>query len=329
MAESARLGKGVEVLLQAAEDEARQLGHPELGAEHLLLGALRFGHRAALVPDQLGITLEAARAVLREQFRPIGASPNKIMWFTAAERSVAAAVALANALRLPSANADMLLLTALDDPDSKVPALLSVLGVQPVATRQLLQVELLQAWWYAAEEPDTTYWLRLGSTLTAEALWAFRVAKEVASQQPPHIIAPEQWLYALTEQPDGAGDRALAHVAGDSSGVRTRLGALLRTTVDRWPGSPRRAAVSATLRVRWEITAATDEALRRRAPLLSVEHLLLGLVQESLRTNASTLERVTGRPGWEGGGTNVLELIGLDSLALQQTLAEELDQPST
>ena len=110
--------------------------------------------------------------------------------------------------------------------------------------------------------------------------------------------------------------------------MRTRLSGLVWTTGERWPGLPTGGErLSITLRVVWAIGAGTDEAVRRRHDLLGVEHLLLGFVRESLGTDAGVLERVTGRPGREGAGANVLELIGLDTMALRSTLEEALDQP--
>ena len=70
-----------------AQDEARALGHPHIGTEHLLLGLLReeegLGRR---VLDSLGVTLEAVRDQVERVAGRGDVVPTGQMPFTPGER---------------------------------------------------------------------------------------------------------------------------------------------------------------------------------------------------------------------------------------------------
>ena len=119
--------------LVLAHDEARKLGHPYIGTEHLLLGLIADeGGPAGRAFKTLGVTLETARAQVAAEVPPSGSeSPGEITYSPRAKGTLDGAPRQAMGLRDDFVGTEHLLLALLIERDSRTANVLSSLGCPP------------------------------------------------------------------------------------------------------------------------------------------------------------------------------------------------------
>jgi len=119
--------------LVLAHDEARKLGHPYIGTEHLLLGLIADeGGPAGRAFKTLGVTLESARAQVAAEVPPSGGeSPGEIPYSPRAKGTLDGAPRQAMGLRDDFVGTEHLLLALLIERDSRTANVLSSLGCPP------------------------------------------------------------------------------------------------------------------------------------------------------------------------------------------------------
>ena len=201
--------------LVLAHDEARKLGHPYIGTEHLLLGLIADeGGPAGRAFKTLGVTLETARAQVAAEVPPSGGeSPGEIPYSPRAKGTLDGAPRQAMGLRDDFVGTEHLLLALLIERDSRTANVLSSLGCPP----DLLRTTVLDERTLKPAEPKTKPAPGLAPALAT-------AAREIATDRG-------------AAQPD-AGDLLLA--LADSSGLvaraLTELGATpqtLRAAIER------------------------------------------------------------------------------------------------
>ena len=119
--------------LVLAHDEARKLGHPYIGTEHLLLGLIADeGGPAGRAFKTLGVTLETARAQVAAEVPPSGSeSPGEIPYSPRAKGTLDGAPRQAMGLKDDFVGTEHLLLALLIERDSRTANVLSSLGCPP------------------------------------------------------------------------------------------------------------------------------------------------------------------------------------------------------
>jgi ATP-dependent Clp protease ATP-binding subunit ClpA len=150
------------------QEESRDLGHPHIGTEHLLLGLLRVPDGlAARVLGSRGLTLEGARSAV-VSIGPAGDAPSAgILPFTPRAKQMLE-LSLREALRLQNAHIDTehLLLGLLGIPDSTAARVLADREVDAAGLREELVKMLPQA-----PGPDVRTTRATGSRQTISLDW--------------------------------------------------------------------------------------------------------------------------------------------------------------
>jgi ATP-dependent Clp protease ATP-binding subunit ClpC len=120
-----------------AQEEARRLGHPVIGTEHLLLGLIAEGDGAAARAfARLGVTLEAARAQVAAEVPSGGAGAEPpgggMMPFSPrAQGTLEAASRQALGLKSNYVDTEHVLLALLIERDARTASILGALGCPP------------------------------------------------------------------------------------------------------------------------------------------------------------------------------------------------------
>ena len=169
-----------------AQEEARRLGHTQIGTEHILLGLLREEDgSAAQALESLGVGLEAARARVEADAGRGSGQSGHIPFTPEAKRTLE--LSLREALQLGENYIDTehILLGLVRDPSSPGARVLAELGGTPEAVRQrVLEVALpaspRQARRMAARagrsgmlgDPSPGYYSSLSSRIAALEQWA-------------------------------------------------------------------------------------------------------------------------------------------------------------
>ncbi len=127
-----------------AQDEARQLGHGQIGSEHILLGMLSDGGgTAARALTSLGVTLEAAREQVAATAEPGPAPAGHIPFTPPAKRSLELALREALQLGYDYIGTEHILLGLIREDNAGGGAqVLAALGAEPIAVRRRV-IELL------------------------------------------------------------------------------------------------------------------------------------------------------------------------------------------
>ena len=201
----------------AAQEEARQLGHPYIGTEHLLLGLVADkGGPAGRAFETLGVTLETARAQVTAEVPPSGSeSPGKIPYSPRAKGTLEGAPRQAMGLKDDYVGTEHLLLALLIERDSRTASVLSSLGCPP----DLLRTTVLEERTAKPAEPKPSPGL---APALADA--ARNVAAERGAAQPD----AGDLVFAI------AGRSALVGRALAELGVTTDA---LRAAIERARGS--------------------------------------------------------------------------------------------
>jgi ATP-dependent Clp protease ATP-binding subunit ClpC len=175
-----------------AQEEARRLGHPAIGTEHLLLGLIAEGDGAAARAfTGLGVTLEAARAQVAAEVpggRP-GAEPSGGMmpFSPRAQGTLEAASRQALGLKSNDVDTEHVLLALLIERDARTASILSALGCPP----DLLRASVLED--RATRDPDDD----------GDALLALAQGSNVAGQALADLGVTVEALTAAVERARG------------------------------------------------------------------------------------------------------------------------------
>lgn len=126
-----------------AQEEARTMGHPYVGTEHVLLGLVADdAGPAGRAFDALGVTLETARAQVTLEVPPSGdATPGEIPFSPRAKGTLEGAPRQAMGLKDEFVGTEHLLLALLIERDSRTANVLSSLGCPPDLLRTTVLVE--------------------------------------------------------------------------------------------------------------------------------------------------------------------------------------------
>ena len=161
-----------------AQEEARMLNHNHIGTEHILLGLIHEGDGvASRVIESLGVTLEAARAQVREILGEGGSAPTGHIPFTPRAKKVLE-LSLREVLDLKKdyIGTEHILLGLIREGDGIGAQILERLGASAEAVRQRVGE-------FAGEEPDPAQsevplavagWPRGSTRIRSETLGEFR-----------------------------------------------------------------------------------------------------------------------------------------------------------
>jgi hypothetical protein len=116
-------------VLHAACDEAVRAGADTLGTEHLLLALLRCGGDLRIRLEEVGVTLEGARELLRPTRVARRRPPRDKMRLGGVRAVLLEAIHIAATRGENTVDVDALLLAAIDHPDGGARGLLTALGV--------------------------------------------------------------------------------------------------------------------------------------------------------------------------------------------------------
>jgi ATP-dependent Clp protease ATP-binding subunit ClpC len=127
-----------------AQEEARGLGHPHIGTEHLLLGLFREENGVAAVAlRSSGLTLQAARAdVVRIAGRGEGTPTGQIPFTSRAKRTLELALREAIALQHNYIGTEHILLALGRGPDSTAARILLDAGVDESTLREAVLADV-------------------------------------------------------------------------------------------------------------------------------------------------------------------------------------------
>ena len=125
-----------------AQEEARAMGHPLVGTEHLLLGLVADGEGVAgRAFKELGVTLEGAREQVLAEVPPGQGTPGELPFSPRARGTIEGATRQAMGLKDDFVGTEHLLLSMLIERDSRTANVLTLLGAPP----DLLRTTLLEA----------------------------------------------------------------------------------------------------------------------------------------------------------------------------------------
>jgi len=235
-----------------AQDEARQLGHSQIGTEHLLLGMLRGGNGvAASALTSLGITLEAARETVAAT---VGRGPGQaghIPFTSPAKRSLELALREALQLGCDYIGTEHILLGVIHNDTSVAARTLAGLGAQPDAVR-LRVIEMLPRRSASRLGARAGTQLRLGpDSETARRLDALAVrvaAVERWTGMKPDLTELDQVIAGLRRDKEAAIDAKDFKRAEELSDTETELLIDREATAREWTERSPLAAEVAELR---------------------------------------------------------------------------------
>ncbi len=121
--------------------------------------------------------------------------------------------------------------------------------------------------------------------LTQKMQEALQAATDLADGQSHQSLEPEHLLAALLKEPGGMVRQILERAGGDVAAIETKLGLLLKKfpIVEGAPGHTLSARLQKTMQAAWE------ESQHLKDEYLSVEHVLLSLLDPSLGEPGKTL----------------------------------------
>jgi ATP-dependent Clp protease ATP-binding subunit ClpB len=125
--------------------------------------------------------------------------------------------------------------------------------------------------------------------LTQKSQQALSAAQDLATRAGHTEVDGEHLLLALLEDPDGLVPRLLTGIGVDLGGVRKDLESELAKKPRTTRAAPQPGQVSVTQRLARAIEAAEREAKRLKDEYVSVEHLVLALVEEGQGSPAGRL----------------------------------------
>lgn len=133
-----RFTDGARRVVVIAQGEARDLGHPYIGTEHLLLGLLgEPGGLAAQALGDLGVSADDIRATIKQFLGPPGVSPSGFIPFTPRVKDILH-MSLREALQLGYnyIGTEHLLLAIIREGNGSAIEALRKAGVEPIQVRQ-------------------------------------------------------------------------------------------------------------------------------------------------------------------------------------------------
>jgi ATP-dependent Clp protease ATP-binding subunit ClpC len=165
-----------------AQDQARGLGHTQIGTEHLLLGLIAEETGAAgRAFARLGVTLEAAREAIMALVRPGEPTPpeQQIPFSPRAKGTLEASLRQAMGFKDTSIDTEHILLALLIERDGRTASVLASLGCPPDLLRETVIEERGPS---ATPDPhddgDALLVLAEGSGIAGRALEALGVTAE-------------------------------------------------------------------------------------------------------------------------------------------------------
>ena len=127
-----RFDEAAQRVVAFAQEEARAMGHWYVGTEHLLLGLVADDGPAGRAFQELGVTLDAARAQVASEVPPSNnAAPGEIPLSPRARGTLEGAPRQAMGLKSDVVGTEHLLLALLIERDSRTASVLTLLGCPP------------------------------------------------------------------------------------------------------------------------------------------------------------------------------------------------------
>jgi len=127
-----RFDEAAQRVVAFAQEEARAMGHWYVGTEHLLLGLVADDGPAGRAFQELGVTLEGARAQVASEVPPSNnAAPGEIPLSPRARGTLEGAPRQAMGLKSDVVGTEHLLLALLIERDSRTASVLTLLGCPP------------------------------------------------------------------------------------------------------------------------------------------------------------------------------------------------------
>ena len=127
-----RFDEAAERVVAFAQDEARAMGHWYVGTEHLLLGLVADDGPAGRAFQELGVTLDGARAQVASEVPPsTNEAPGEIPLSPRARGTLEGAPRQAMGLKDDVVGTEHLLLALLIERDSRTASVLTLLGCPP------------------------------------------------------------------------------------------------------------------------------------------------------------------------------------------------------
>ena len=165
-----------------AQDQARGLGHPQVGTEHLLLGLIAEETGAAGRSfAQLGVTLDAARDAVMALVRPGEPTPpeQQIPFSPRAKGTLEASLRQAMGFKDTSIDTEHILLALLIERDGRTASVLASLGCPPDLLRDtVIELRGPKATPDPHDDGDALLALAEGSGVAGRALEALGVTSD-------------------------------------------------------------------------------------------------------------------------------------------------------
>ena len=293
--------EGARQVLSVARAEAQRLDHPQIGAEHLLLGIVRDGHEVAgRVLANLNVDLPTLGSRI-ESLIGRGEPPFTGEFGLAPRAKQVIELAVAEARRLNHAHVgtEHILLGLVREETSLAAGVLKTMGVD----WETVNVEVVRVAAQAAREaavanlplvplhPEPRSEAGAGvefGAFTDAARGALSFAEDEARRLNHNYVGTEHLLLALVRQGFPHGGNAWRVLR--SLGVHL---ALVRAAVEFIVGRGESANVGEfelTPRAKKVVALAVDESRRLAHDRIGTEHLLLGLIREGEGIGAGVLE---------------------------------------
>jgi ATP-dependent Clp protease ATP-binding subunit ClpC len=165
-----------------AQDEARELGHPQVGTEHLLLGLIAQGTGAAgRAFAKLGASPDAARDAVMALVRPGEETPSQeqIPFSPRAKGTLEASLRQAMGFKDTSIDTEHILLALLIERDGRTASVLASLGCPPDLLRTtVIEERAASATPDPHDDGDALLVLAEGSGVAGRALEALGITSE-------------------------------------------------------------------------------------------------------------------------------------------------------